>query len=213
MKYSFLIASIILFSSFCSSQIALPDSLRYQAEKDSDFIKLEYKKIFLTKDSSRFEGWKYSTINPKTKEVEEVSIGFCETYNKENLILFKEFVPYKQSQTRILTQFKKGEPYTEVRYIPDNDWDKFMYTGFTGIPPRQEYCYTNFYFYANSGSHRGQPKIEFCRNSNGKYDKALNRYYKNGKIQIKGQYENGKKVGEWIWFKKDGSIKKSKKYT
>ena len=37
-------------------------------------------------------------------------------------------------------------------------------------------------------------------------------WYENGKLYVEGEYENGKEVGEWIFYKEDGTEKERKKY-
>ena len=34
----------------------------------------------------------------------------------------------------------------------------------------------------------------------------------NGKLYVEGEYENGKEVGEWIFYNEDGTEKERKKY-
>lgn len=37
-------------------------------------------------------------------------------------------------------------------------------------------------------------------------------YFENGKIKVLGKYENNRKIGDWKWFKEDGSIEKTEKF-
>ena len=37
-------------------------------------------------------------------------------------------------------------------------------------------------------------------------------YYANGIKKIEGQFENGREIGKWTFYNKDGSIKEIKKY-
>ncbi|MFM7618670.1 MAG: toxin-antitoxin system YwqK family antitoxin [Bacteroidota bacterium] len=37
-------------------------------------------------------------------------------------------------------------------------------------------------------------------------------WHENGELQIEGQYENNKEVGEWVFYDKDGNVKKTQKF-
>jgi len=47
----------------------------------------------------------------------------------------------------------------------------------------------------------------------GKYDGAVEKYYyDDGQISIKGNYKEGEKNGNWIYYSKEGSITKEENY-
>ena len=42
---------------------------------------------------------------------------------------------------------------------------------------------------------------------------AWKRYYENGQLWDEGEYQNGKKIGEWTTYDKSGGVKQKKTFT
>ena len=49
-------------------------------------------------------------------------------------------------------------------------------------------------------------------NKDGEPDGLWTRWYEDGQKHVKGTFKDGKKVGEWIYYKEDGFIKKVENY-
>jgi antitoxin component YwqK of YwqJK toxin-antitoxin module len=47
---------------------------------------------------------------------------------------------------------------------------------------------------------------------NGELNGDYKTWFENGKLYVEGEYENGKEVGEWIFYNEDGTEKERKKY-
>ena len=47
---------------------------------------------------------------------------------------------------------------------------------------------------------------------NGLEDSTFSNWWESGQLYVKGQYDNGKRIGKWVFYEEDGTVRKRKKY-
>ena len=223
----------ILFSGNLSAQkIELPDSIKSLLLSDTTVINTGY--IWKTDAKENQEGSYFTSYyNPHyLKERRNYPtihrVGGWRYYRKDGSIRRTEYIPYKSTNVITSTSFRKDGSKKYVQTLRKSETLILGAKSDKG-PLKQKINTVNFYENGNLKSNttlfglrfindiityyeNGQMKMKYSKNLEHKRNGKYSRWNEDGSVRLDGQYENGKKIGTWKVFDKDGNLKKEKNY-
>ncbi len=233
-----LLLIFIFFSgNLLAQKIELPDSIMSLLHTDTTVVHVEY--LSKTQGKQDSEGWYFGSyynphfIKEKRDYLTNHRVGKWNFYRKNGSIKMTDYIPYSPTDTITMWNYRKDGSLRQKRTMTQAENLKASHkTGkgdFKGIMTLQK-VYAVWYYkngnissentqiglrnigFYNTYYENGQIKEKVFRNLDHKRDGDYMYWYEDGSVMIQGQYKNGKKIGLWKTFDKDGKLKKEKNY-
>ncbi len=204
-KSTFVFLLIMVLSKVSFAQQQSTQKLVDEIKRTKQPVDFRYEYRTYLNGNTKYEGWHY-LINAVEKPgwLREFPYGTHKKYRRNGKLFSTCYFSINDSVNDTIHEFsKKGIlVFTKIYNLAENL--KYGSIPIDWLFPK---VFEVIAYYKNTGSIKYRAKqhgFKFV----GKYEE----YYPNGQLQVMGTYDShGKEIGEWLYYKTDGSLEKREK--